>query len=510
MMRAYVVAWLVVWPAYGQFSAQPVASNLDSPIFATFAPGEPDKLYILERGGDIMALDLNTNTLSPFFTITGLNLSGEGGALGLAFHPDYASNGLIYANITSGSPMNTVIRQFTNSGGTVGSPVDILTFAQPQTNHNGGWIGFNPQATGPAANYLYIATGDGGGSDDNDAGHTAGTGNAQDITSNLLGKILRIDVGATGGSYTNPASNPFVGVTGDDEIFAYGLRNPFRASFDRDTGDLYIGDVGQGAREEIDRILGNSSGGENFGWRLREGTIATPSGGVGGAPPPGNVEPIYDYTRGSGAYQGNTVTGGVLYRGPGAALQGKYVFGDYGSDNLWLFDPADPYGTVTNINQQIAGYADIDNPVAFAEDTEGNLYVVDLGVFNQLGQVIEPGQVFRIDVLHPGDANGDGMVNLADLQILGDNWQSDTATWSEADFTGDGLVNLGDLQVLGDNWGHGVGPDARLVPEPGMVAMLLLAGPTALLRPGQAWRRLGVLAGRLENIACRRVNALLE
>ncbi len=501
VVRACVGMCLLASSAYGQFSAQPVASNLDSPIFATFAPGEPDKLYILERGGDIMALDLNTNTLSPFFTITGLNLSGEGGALGLAFHPDYASNGLFYANITSGSPMHTVIRQFTNSGGTVGSPVDILTFAQPQTNHNGGWIGFNPPAAGPAANYLYIATGDGGGSDDNDAGHTAGIGNAQDITSNLLGKILRIDVGATGGSYTNPASNPFVGVTGDDEIFAYGLRNPFRASFDRATGDLYIGDVGQGAREEIDRILGTSPGGENFGWRLREGTIATPSGGVGGSPPADNIEPIYDYTHGSGAYQGNTVTGGVLYRGPGAALQGKYVFGDYISDHLWTFDPADPAATVANIDDQIAGYDDIDNPVAFAEDAAGRLYVVDLGVFNFQGQVIEPGQVFRIDVLHPGDANGDGMVNLADLQILGDNWQSNSASWSMADFTGDGVVNLADLQVLGDNWGFGVGPDAQLIPEPGMFAMLLLVGPAALARRGRAWWRPSELAGRLENIA---------
>lgn len=398
------VAVLAGSPVLAQFEAQQVASGLTNPIFATFAPGEPNNLYVLERGGDIRIVDLTTDTLdpTPFFSVSGVNSSGEGGVLGLAFHPDYATNGKFYVNMTTstaepGFVLNSVIREFTNDGESVGSPVDILTFGQPQDNHNGGWIGFNPAAAGGAANYLYIATGDGGGGNDNDVGHTPGTGNAQDITNNLLGKILRIDLGATGGSYGIPADNPFVGITGDDEIFAYGLRNPFRASFDRQTGDLYIGDVGQSAREEVDLIPGTSTGGENFGWRLREGTIATP-GSVGGSPPPGNVEPIFDYTRGTGEFQGTTVTGGVLYRGPETHLQGLYVFGDFGSGNLWSFDPLDPYATVANLNEAIDGSSAIDRPVAFSEDAAGHLYVVDYGTFSP-----GTGQVFRV-VPEPGAA----------------------------------------------------------------------------------------------------------
>src|SRR5690606_38231904 len=171
---------------------------------------------------------------------------------------------------------------------------EILSFNQPQPNHNGGWIDF-----GPNDGYLYIATGDGGGGNDNGTGHTAGTGNAQDTTDNLLGKMLRIDGHGDDfppdnpRNYAIPEDNPFVGVNGDDEIWSYGLRNPFRSSFDRANGDLWIGDVGQTRREEINYQPADSSGGENYGWRLREGIIPTP-GGVGGSRPEGNVEPIYD------------------------------------------------------------------------------------------------------------------------------------------------------------------------------------------------------------------------
>src|SRR5690606_35516870 len=131
-------------------------------------------------------------------------------------------------------------------------------------------------------------------------------------------------------NYAIPPDNPFVGVTGDDEIWAYGLRNPFRAGFDRLTGDLWIGDVGQQTREEIDFQPAGSPGGENYGWRLREGSIATPTGGVGGPPPPDHVEPVFDYAR----TMGSTVIGGTVYRGPIAGLRGRYVFGDFGSSRI--------------------------------------------------------------------------------------------------------------------------------------------------------------------------------
>lgn len=368
---------------------QRVAFGLSNPIFITHAPGDDSRLFIVQRGGAIRILDLSTRLLqpAPFLTIPNVDTTGEGGLLGLAFHPDYQNNGKFCVNVTIGNPFSTHIREYTvstNPG--IADPASsrtILNFVQPQSNHNGGWLGFSP-----LNGYLYIATGDGGGSDDNDTGHTSGTGNAQDITSNWLGKILRIDVngddfpGDTNRNYAIPPNNPFVGVTGDDEIFAFGLRNPFRAGFDRDTGDLWIGDVGQSAREEIDFLPASSAGGENYGWRLREGMIATPSGGVGGAPPDGSVNPVYDYDHNADAFGGTVVSGGYVYRGPDPSLQGQYFFLDsrnsatVSDDNYWKFDPSDPYGTVQNINALLipdTGSALF--PVSFGEDAKGNLYI---------------------------------------------------------------------------------------------------------------------------------------
>ena len=351
---------------------QRVASGLSAPIFATHAPGDRSRLFIAERGGNIRILNLDTGTLeaTPFLTMSGISTTGEGGFLGMAFHPDYFNVGApgygkFYVDVTTNNTTVSHIREFTVSAGNPNladatSQREILNFSQPQTNHDGGWIGFSPNDQ-----YLYIATGDGGGDDDNDSGHTAGTGNAQDITNNRLGKMLRLDVNGDDfpaddqRNYAIPPTNPFVGITGDDEIWAYGLRNPFRDSFDRLTGDLWIGDVGQINREEIDFQAADSPGGENYGWRLREGTIATPTGGSGGAPPPGNVEPVYDYGHVSGPFGGTVVSGGYVYRGPDPSLQGKYYFLDSrnsanaADDNYWMFDPANPTGTVANINSQL-------------------------------------------------------------------------------------------------------------------------------------------------------------
>jgi hypothetical protein len=298
-----------------------------------------------------------------------------------------------------------------------GSAAPVLSIAQPQPNHNGGWIAFGPDG------YLYVASGDGGGGDDNDTGHTAGTGNAQDITNNLLGKLLRLDVDGDDfpadatRNYAIPADNPFAGVVGDDEIWAYGLRNPWRASFDRATGDLYIGDVGQSNREEIDVQPAASAGGENYGWRLREGTIATPTGGVGGTPPPGAIDPIYDYLHGNGPFLGNSVTGGYVYRGPAASLQGHYFFADFIDSRLWSlrWDGSDPSTfDGTNYTELADHTADPDfapdqgslvNISSFGEDAAGNLYLVSLG-----------GDVFRITALPAVPALGP--VALAAVALL--------------------------------------------------------------------------------------------
>lgn len=385
--------------AQAQLGSVRIASGLDQPLFVTQAPGDPNRLFVVERGGDIEILARQTDgtwlrNATPFLSITDDFTAGGGeqGLLGLAFAPDYPTSGTFYVNLTNANG-DTQVRRYQRSTADLANATGdvILQIDQPQANHNGGWIGFDPTATGAAAHHLYIATGDGGGSDDNDNDHTAGIGNAQDITGNLLGKILRVDVSGDDFAaddlrdYAIVDANPFVGTADDDEILAHGLRNPFRASFDRLTGELYIGDVGQGAREEIDRFDPTTapvSGQEpvrNFGWRLREGAIATPSGSVGGSPPANNVEPIYDYLRGSGDFQGTTVTGGYVYRGPVAELQGLYVFGDFGSGHLWAFDPDDPHGTIVNLDDELApDVSTIANISSFGEGLNGDLFIVKL------------------------------------------------------------------------------------------------------------------------------------
>ena len=256
-----------------------------------------------------------------------------------------------------------------------------MTINQPFPNHNGGWLGFDNNGL------LNIATGDGGSSGDPQ-------NNAQNITNNLLGKILRVDINGDdfaadpNRNYAIPSSNPFVGITGDDEIWAYGLRNPWRPSFDSQTGDLYIADVGQGALEEINVQPASSTGGENYGWRVREGT--------NGPDFPGAIDPIYNYAHGSGDLEGFSVTGGYVYRGPIQELQGYYFFGDHVNDRIWSLnwdgsDPASADGTnftdfidwTDLITTDVGSIANISS---FAEDSLNNLYIIDLG-----------GEIFRLD-----------------------------------------------------------------------------------------------------------------
>ena len=369
-----------------------LVSGLSRPVFAVSPPGDKDRLFIVEQhSGKIVILDLKTNSLlpNPLLMISDISTNGEQGLLGLAFHPDYSNNGFFYINFTDSGGDTNIHRYHVPSGEPNSADPDskhvILGIQQPRANHNGGWIGFGPDG------YLYISSGDGGGGNDNGANHTPEIGNAQDITNNLLGKILRIDVNGEDfpddpdRNYAIPSNNPFVGVVGDDEIWAYGLRNPWRISFDQSTGDLYIADVGQNTREEINFQLSSSSGGVNYGWRLREGTIATPTGGVGGDPPSGAIDPVYDYNHGSGPFEGRSVTGGYVYRGSIPSLDGHYVFADFVTEQIWsiqidrdteeivensLIDRTTEFAPGTEMINQISG---------FAEDEAGNLYVIDLG-----------------------------------------------------------------------------------------------------------------------------------
>jgi glucose/arabinose dehydrogenase len=373
-------------PAATPLTTEQVATGLARPIFATHAPGDSDRLYIVEQRGTIRILDISGGT--PALGATFLDIQArvndggnEQGLLGLAFHPDHQSNGFFYVYYTD-SGDDARLSRFSLAGGDPDdadetSEVILLTIPQPQTNHNGGWLGF-----GPNDGYLYVASGDGGGGGDDDAGHTAGVGNAQDVTDNLLGKLLRIDVDGSngpGGLYGIPADNPFVGVPGDDEIWSYGLRNPWRNAFDRDTGDLYIADVGQGSWEEVDYQPWTSDGGESWGWRCREG--AHDFNFSGGCAAVTHSEPIAEYSHGGSPFR-CSITGGEVYRGCAIPdLRGSYFYADYCSDQIWSLVVAG--GAATQQQDRTSeldppGALTINNISSFGSDADGEIYVIDL------------------------------------------------------------------------------------------------------------------------------------
>jgi glucose/arabinose dehydrogenase len=445
-----------------------VASGLTQPLFVTAPPGDSGRLFIVQQEGRIRILNLATGVINPtpFLTLTGLRTGGEQGLLGMAFDPNYAANGKFYLNFTvpGGAFGNGVthVSQFTVSGNpNIADPASeriLLTFDHPQANHNGGWIGFSPRAGD--ANNLYIATGDGGGANDLGPGHIEPGGNAQSLTT-LLGKILRIHINSANGTYTIPPNNPFVGVTGArEEIWALGLRNPFRNGFDRQTGRMFIGDVGQSAREEIDvQQPTNSGGGENYGWRVREGSIQNPAF-PGEPPPPGAINPIFDYPRSVG----RTVIGGYVYRGQRIPnLRGVYVFGDFaGPDsgpNSGQIFTLNYDGIIAsnfqNITAQLfptsVGGFTLGSLSSLGEDASGELYITDL--IN--------GSVFKI-VAAPieSDFNGDRNADILWQHISGAraiwlmngtaygssvNLGTVTVSWNIAgsgDFNGDGKADI--------------------------------------------------------------------
>jgi glucose/arabinose dehydrogenase len=388
---------------------QQVVGGLSNPVGVRSTPDPNDaRLFVLEQGGTVRIVSggavtgtfLNINagaggTAPPF----GFTSGDERGLLGLAFHPDYAANGRFFVSYTDGNG-DTVVARYEVSGnpdvaGSVGTVV--LHVDQDFANHNGGDIAFG------ADDYLYLGLGDGGGSDDacnraqtlqvaniltgtqfgancnRDANFASNGGNPDSLA--LLGKMLRVDVdgttaaggercasGAGTANYAIPSDNPYDAADGIcDEVWHAGLRNPFRFSFDRDNGDLYIGDVGQGAREEIDVAPGDV-GGLNFGWRCREGDIAgTRSGGC--PAPSAFVEPVIAYDR----TLGSTVTGGYRYRGPLRALEGVYFYADFGSGRVWAMRPYN--GVWQNVEWQNTAL----NPSSFGEGSDGAVYLVNYG-----------------------------------------------------------------------------------------------------------------------------------
>jgi glucose/arabinose dehydrogenase len=335
-----------------------VAAGLENPTTIVHAGDGSGRLFVLEQPGRIRVIADGELLSEPFLDLSGqVSAGGERGLLGLAFHPDYSENGRFYVDYTDLDGHTVVagylVSEADSNLADPASGTEVLRVEQPYSNHNGGQLAFGPDG------YLYVSLGDGGsGGDPHDNGQDLGT---------LLGSILRLDVDGAQ-PYAVPADNPFVDREGArPEIWAYGLRNPWRFSFDRDTGDLWIADVGQHVWEEINLQPGDSPGGENYGWRVMEGAHCfRPSEGCERE---GLVLPVLEYDHG----QGCSVTGGYRYRGsvlPG--LAGVYVFADYCSGVVWGANEG-AGGSWSSVSLLSSGL----RVSAFGEDEAGELYLAD-------------------------------------------------------------------------------------------------------------------------------------
>ena len=373
-LKFLIISALTVFTVYSsrgvELTTVKVAGGFSEPLFLTTPAGDSARLFIVEQNSATIRIIKNGAVLAaPFLNIDSKASSGgERGLLGLAFHPNYASNGYFYVNYTDNSGNTVIARYKVSANPDVADPSSeqiMMTVTQPFSNHNGGMLAFSPND-----DYLYIGMGDGGSG--YDPGNRAQDGQTE------LGKLLRIDVG-NGTIFTAPASNPFNSDSSVlDIIWAEGFRNPWRFSFDRLNGNLYIGDVGQDTREEISFQAGTSLGGENYGWRCMEGNACT---GLSGCTcdDPVLIKPIYDYTHAGGNC---AVTGGYVYRGTAIpALDGTYFFADYCSGKIWSFVRSG--NTVTQFTDRTAELKPItgqtiDNISSFGEDDKGEIYIIDL------------------------------------------------------------------------------------------------------------------------------------
>ena len=368
-----------------------VGTGFTQPLGLIALPDGSGGVLVLEKTGRVRLLDPDTGVIDSvdFADLSAsISTAGEGGLLGLALSPDFATDRQVYIHVNNLAG-DTEIRRLETFPATP-DQVDpatsdvILTFSQPDDNHNAGWIGFDSN------DLLIFPTGDGGGAGD--------PSDFAQNTQSLLGKVLRIDPSSddfpsdASRDYAIPAGNTFTDpANGLPEIFAVGLRNPFQSSFDPASGDLLIGDVGQAALEEVSRLPMTDSS-FNFGWAVREGTAF-----FKGADQPEFTAPVAEYPRGVGPREGRSITGGLVYQGPVEALQDMYIFGDFISDNIWGIPVADL------VNGQTVAASDftilttdfapnlgsLTSITAFGTDETGNLYIVSLN-----------GEVFRLEALN--------------------------------------------------------------------------------------------------------------
>ena len=373
--RAVALLFGVITVPVSGLGTELVVDGLRNPVFLAAAPGDPERLFVIEQPGVIRIVRTTASEARlaerPFLDIQDrVRFGGERGLLGMAFHPGYPRTGWVFVNYSSEPSGATVISRFSIDPDDQDrvdptSEVVLLEIDQPFANHNGGMIAFGPDG------YLYVGTGDGGSRND-----PLGAGQRLDT---LLGKLLRLDVGFV--PARPAADNPFKSqVDAHGEIWAYGLRNPWRFSFDRETGDLFIGDVGQNMLEEIDRQPASSAGGENYGWSIAEGQSCLGGGGRCGTEDR-FVAPIHQYDR----RQGVSVTGGYVYRGEAIPeLRGAYLFADFGSARIWALEPrGDHWGAGRLRLREITAELEPPGPrtirriSSFGEDAAGELYLLD-------------------------------------------------------------------------------------------------------------------------------------
>ncbi|MBA4107902.1 MAG: hypothetical protein C0485_19390 [Pirellula sp.] len=397
-------------PLRAAYTVERVVGGLNQPVGMTQAPGENGSIYIVERNdggnqlGRVRKYNLQTQTFTTFLDVAG-SINSDGGLLGMTFHPNYQSNGLLYT--TTNDNGTNALDEYKVIGGTPTLQRRLLQY-QNLNNvfHTINQVHFRPNGNN---NELFVTMGDGGTQADDPGFNPA----LIESASSIYGKVLRFDLTA---SFPTPAVDAtHAGVS----VAAMGLRNPFRSGFDRQTGDFYIGDVGFNTAEEVDYIPNSFFANPanpplNFGWTSREGTVANPEPGIGGPGSPGDLNPIFDYAHGGNPLPhpslltGGSITGGYVYRGPVAELQGRYFFSDFINGNVYsgAFNTSTPTANYNGTNltdlqnhttafeSAIGGGANIQFLTSFSEDNAGNLYMVKFGnsFFPSLGQ----GEIFRI------------------------------------------------------------------------------------------------------------------
>jgi glucose/arabinose dehydrogenase len=463
MHRALVLSIIVLAitatsaKAAGLKAQSVITSGLSLPVYAASPPGNSQYLYIAEEQvARIQRLDLTNNSRVTVLDLPNVTVS-QTGLNGFAFHPDFATNGKIYVNYSGNAEMEIRILEYTLSttDPNVFDPAterEILTVQNGSYSHNGGWLEF-----GPHDDMLYLAFGDGG-----NVGPLTTRGiNAQNVNSHL-GKILRIDVDGDDfpadpeRNYAIPETNPFAGGGGAPEVFAWGLRHPFRNGFDSETGDLYVADVGSRFYEEVN-FLPAGNGGQNFGWRAREGYLDNPD--FSDPAPPGALDPIHAYPIGTAG----AIIGGYVYHGSAIPwLDGAYIFMDHEQGQFYTFrydgsQITDMVNRTAELANPLAGTGGLYGGVAsFALDGAGELYIVDF--FR--------GDIFKIVAAPPdeyGDFNGDQVVDARDYVV----WRKGFGTqYDEADYT-TWRKNFG-LSLAPAGAGSGV-------PEPAAMLMLVIA-----------------------------------